>query len=153
MKKNYLPDKSCLLTLRVLIVLVSFILISAVNYFITVKLLVILIDTIIGAAAFFLMFAYFPLFLKSIRYTVTDTEIIKSSGVIMRLHQSVQYASIQYVNVITTPFSQYTGLNFIVCFVYGGQLRLLFLNHADAKEILDKVGQKGESGNCITNTH
>lgn len=99
------------------------------------------------------MFAYLPLFLKSIHYTVTDTEIIKSSGVVMRLHQSVRYASIQYVNVITTPFSQYTGLNFIICFVYGGQLRLLFLNHSDAKEILDMVEQKGESENCITNTH
>lgn len=149
--KNYLPDKSCLNTLRVLIVCISLVLISAVNYFITVRLLIILIDTIIGAGAFFLMFAYLPLFLKSVRYTVTDTEIIKSSGVVMRLHQSVQYSSIQYMNVITTPFSQYTGLNFIVFFVYGGQLRLLFLNHNDAKEIIDIAGQKG-GGMCTTNT-
>lgn len=142
--KNYLPDKSCMITLRILITFISVILILAVRYFITVKILVILISTIIGAGAFFLMFAYLPLFLKSIHYTVTDTEIIKSSGVMIRLHQSVQYTSIQYVNVITTPFSQYTGLNFIIFFVYGGQLRLMFLNHADAKEILDKVEQKGE---------
>ncbi|MDE6500520.1 MAG: PH domain-containing protein [Ruminococcus sp.] len=149
--KNYLPDRSCLMTLRILIVCVSLILVMAVNYFITVRLLVILIGVIIGAGAFFLMFAYLPLFLKSIHYTVTDTEIIKSSGVVIKLHQSVQYSSIQYVNVITTPFSQYTGLNFIICFVYGGQLRLLFLNHTDAREILNKVEQKGDSKNCITN--
>jgi len=140
------------MTLRVLIVCVSLILISAVNYFITVRVLIILIDMIIGAGAFFMMFAYLPLFLKSVRYSITDTEIIKSSGVIIRVHQSVQYSSIQYVNVITTPFSQYTGLNFIICFVYGGKLRLLFLNHTDAKEILDKVDKKGDSANCITNT-
>lgn len=151
--KNYLPDKSCLITLRILIISVSILLISAVNYFFTVKILIILIDTIIGAGAFFMMFAYLPLFLKSVQYTVTDTEIIKSSGVIIRLHQSVQYSSVQYVNVITTPFSQYTGLNFIVCFVYGGQLRLVFLNHNDAKEILDKVEQKGGKTDCTTNTH
>lgn len=151
--KNYSPDKSCLITLRILITLISLILILAVNYFITVKILVILISTIIGAGAFFLMFAYFPLFLKSIHYTVTDTEIVKSSGVIMRMHQSVHYSSVQYVNVITTPFSQYTGLNFIIFFVYGGQLRLLFLNHSDAKEILEKVERKGESEKCTMNTH
>ncbi|MDE6780294.1 MAG: PH domain-containing protein [Ruminococcus sp.] len=150
--KNYLPDKSCLMTLRILIISVSVVLVSAVNYFFTVKILIILIDTIIGAGAFFMMFAYLPLFLKSIRYTVTDTEITKSSGVIIRLHQSVQYSSVQYVNVITTPFSQYTGLNFIVCFVYGGQLRLVFLNHNDAREILDKVEQKGGESGCTTNT-
>lgn len=134
--KNYLPDKNCLVTLRIIITFISLILLIAVRYFITAKILVILISTIIGAAAFFIMFAYLPLFIKSVRYTVTENEIIKSSGVIMRFHQSVHYSSIQYTNIITTPFSQYTGLNFIVCFVYGGQLRLLFLNHRDAREIL-----------------
>lgn len=150
--KNYLPDKSCLMTLRILITFVSLILILAVSYFITVRILIILIDTIIGASAFFIMFAYLPLFLKSVHYTVTDTEIIKSSGVMIKLHQSVQYSSIQYVNVITTPFSQYTGLNFIVCFVYGGQLRLVFLNHNDAREILNKVERKGDGKTCTMNT-
>lgn len=141
--KNYLPDKNCLTTIRILIVFISVIFIVSVNYFITAKVLVILIDTIIGAGAFFLMFAYFPLFIKSIHYTVTDTEIIKSSGVIMKIHQSIQFSSVQYISVITTPFSQYTGFNFIFFFVYGGQLNLLFLNHNDAKEIIDKSGQKG----------
>lgn len=141
--KNYLPDKNCLFTLRIFIIVVSLVLITAVNYFFTARVLVILIDTIIGAGAFFIMFAYLPLFLKSIHYMITDTEIIRSSGVMIKLHQSVKYSSIQYVNVITTPFSQYTGLNFIMCFVYGGQLSLLFLNHNDAKEILDKIEQKG----------
>lgn len=141
--KNYLPDKNCMFTLRISIIVVSLVLITAVNYFFTARVLVILIDTIIGAGAFFIMFAYLPLFLKSIHYMITDTEIIRSSGVMIKLHQSVKYSSIQYVNVITTPFSQYTGLNFIICFVYGGKLSLLFLNHNDAKEILDKIEQKG----------
>ncbi len=135
--KNYLPDKNCLVTLRIIITFISMILLIAVRYFITAKILVILISTIIGAGAFFIMFAYLPLFIKSVRYTVTENEIIKSSGVVMKFHQSVHYSSIQYTNIITTPFSQYTGLNFIICFVYGGQLRLMFLNHKDAREILN----------------
>ena len=141
--KNYLPDKNCLFTLRIAIIFISLILIVAVNYFITVKVLVMLIDTIIGAGAFFIMFAYLPLFIKSMHYTVTDNEIIKSSGVMIKVYQSVHYSSIQYVSVVTTPFSQYTGLNFILCFVYGGRLSLLCLNHNDAKEILNKIKQKG----------
>ena len=141
--KNYLPDKSCLFTLRILISAVAVVLIIAVKYFFTVDLLVMLISTIICAGAFFLMFAYLPMFLKSISYTVTGTEISCSSGVIMKTHQSVRYSSIQYTNVITTPFSQYTGLNFIICFVYGGKIKLLFLNHSDAKEILERVEKKG----------
>ncbi|MCM1315345.1 MAG: PH domain-containing protein [Prevotella sp.] len=150
--KNYLPDRNCLFILRVIITVVSAVLIVAVKYFFTVDLLVMLISTIIGAGAFFVMFAYLPMFLESIKYTLTESEIITSGGVIMQIHKSVKYSSIQYTNVITTPFSQYTGLNFIICFVYGGQIRMLFLNHSDAKEILERVERKGEQENCITNT-
>lgn len=142
--KNYLPDRNCLFTLRLIITAVSVVLILAVKYFFTVDLLVMLISTIIGAGAFFVMFAYLPMYLESLKYTLTESEIIASGGVIMQIHKSVKYSSIQYTNVITTPFSQYTGLNFIVCFVYGGSLRMLFLNHSDAKEILERVERKGE---------
>ncbi|MDE6035051.1 MAG: PH domain-containing protein [Ruminococcus sp.] len=151
--KNYLPDRNCLFSMRIIITIISAILILAVKYFFTVDILVMLISTIIGAGAFFVMFAYLPMFISSIKYTLTDSEIITSGGVIMQIHKSVKYRSIQYTNVITTPFSQYTGLNFIICFVYGGQIRMLFLNHADAKEILEKIDGKGESEKCITNIH
>ncbi|MDE5583782.1 MAG: PH domain-containing protein [Ruminococcus sp.] len=137
--KKYFPDSHCLFTLRITIISVSLLLAVAVNYFITVGLLVILTDIIIGASAFFLMFAYLPLFIRSLGYTLTENEIIRSGGVIMKTHQSVKFSSIQYTKVITTPFSQYTGINFIVCFVYGGRLSLLFLNHEDAREILKKI--------------
>lgn len=150
--KNYLPDRNCLFSLRIIITVVSVLLIIAVKYFFTVDLLVMLISIIIGAGAFFVMFAYLPMFIGSIKYTLTESEIITSGGVIMQIHKSVKYTSIQYKNVITTPFSQYTGLNFIVCFVYGGQVRLLFLNHADAKEIIERIDRKGETEKCITNT-
>lgn len=143
--KKYLPDTNCLMTLRIIITFIAVVLVVLVRYFITVRLLIILISTIICSTAFFLMFAYLPMFIGSIRYTVTENEIIKSSGVIMKIHQSVQHSSIQYTNVITTPFSQYTGLNFIVCFVYGGHINLLFLNHRDADEILKIIdGKNGE---------
>ena len=62
--KNYLPDKNCLVTLRIIITFISMILLIAVRYFITAKILVILISTIIGAGAFFIIFAYLPLFIK-----------------------------------------------------------------------------------------
>ena len=51
--KNYLPDKSCLFTLRILISVVAVVLIIAVKYFFTVDLLVMLISIIICAGAFF----------------------------------------------------------------------------------------------------
>jgi len=149
--KNYRPDKNCILTVRFIIAFVSLILLIAVKYFITVSVLVVLISILIASLAFFIMFAYFPLFVKSIEYTATESEIMKRSGVFIKVHQSIRYSSIQYSTIVTTPLSQYTGLNFIVFFVYGGQLRLLFLNHSDASEILELSERKGELP-CTTNT-
>ena len=149
--KNYKPDKNCIMMVRIIITFVSFILLIAVKYFITVSVLVILVSTLVASLAFFIMFAYFPLFVKSIEYTATDKEIMKKSGVFIKVHQSIRYSSIQYSTVVTTPFSQYTGLNFIVFFVYGGQLRLLFLNHRDASEILE-ISERKEESSCTTNT-
>ena len=134
--KHYYPDKACLTTLRIIIIFSVIILLGLVRYFIPAKFLVLSITIAVAVIAFFVMFVYLPLYFSSIKYTATETEIMKSSGVFIKTHQSVRYSSVQYTSVISSPFSQYTGLNFIVFFVYGGQLRLLFLKQSDAQEIL-----------------
>ena len=134
--KHYYPDKGCLTTLRIIIIFSVIILLGLVRYFIPAKFLVLSFTIAVAVIAFFVMFVYLPLYFSSIKYTATETEIMKSSGVFIKTHQSVRYSSVQYTSVISSPFSQYTGLNFIVFFVYGGQLRLLFLKQSDAQEIL-----------------
>ena len=134
--KHYYPYKGCLTTLRIIIIFSVIILLGLVRYFIPAKFLVLSITIAVAVIAFFVMFVYLPLYFSSIKYTATETEIMKSSGVFIKTHQSVRYSSVQYTSVISSPFSQYTGLNFIVFFVYGGQLRLLFLKQSDAQEIL-----------------
>lgn len=134
--KHYYPDKGCLTMLRIIIIFSVIILLGLVRYFIPAKFLVLSITIAVAVIAFFVMFVYLPLYFSSIKYTATETEIMKSSGVFIKTHQSVRYSSVQYTSVISSPFSQYTGLNFIVFFVYGGQLRLLFLKQSDAQEIL-----------------
>ena len=134
--KHYYPDKGCLTTLMIIIIFSVIILLGLVRYFIPAKFLVLSITIAVAVIAFFVMFVYLPLYFSSIKYTATETEIMKSSGVFIKTHQSVRYSSVQYTSVISSPFSQYTGLNFIVFFVYGGQLRLLFLKQSDAQEIL-----------------
>ena len=81
-------------------------------------------------------FIYCPLLFRSLKYTVTDSEVKRSGGVFIKKFQSVRYSSVQYITTARSFLSQYTGLNFIVYFVYGGQLRLLFLSRSDADEIM-----------------
>ena len=138
--KQYIPDRHCLSTLRLLITLAVVLIILAVRYFIPVEKLDFIIMVAVIAIACFEMFIHLPLYFSSISYTATSTEIMKSSGVFIKVHQSVRYSSVQYTTVISSPLSQYTGFNFIIFFVYGGQLRLLFLKQSDAKEIIKMSG-------------
>ncbi|MBQ9898671.1 MAG: PH domain-containing protein [Ruminococcus sp.] len=135
--KTYEPDRNGLMTLRILITLASAALIVLARVFIPWRLTVIILGAVIASTALFLMLIYLPVYFSSITYTVTDSEIIRKSGVLIKFRQSVRFSSIQYTTVVSTPFAQYTGFNFIIFFVYGGQFRLLFLSQKDAKEILD----------------
>ncbi|HNZ98171.1 PH domain-containing protein [Ruminococcus sp.] len=138
--KQFYPDRHCLTTLRLLITAIVVIILFAVRYFIPVDKIVMLCIIVVIAIACFEMFVHLPMFFNSISYSATSTEVTKSSGVFIKVHQSVRYSSIQYTTVISSPFSQYTGFNFIIFFVYGGQLRLLFLKQADAQEIIKLSG-------------
>lgn len=138
--KQYVPDRRCLSTLRILITAATVIIIAAARYFLPSDRIVFWITLAAAAAACVEMFIHLPLYFSSIKYTATSTEVTKSSGVFIKVRQSVRYSSVQYTTVISSPFSHYTGFNFIVFFVYGGQLRLLFLRQSDAKEIIGLSG-------------
>jgi membrane protein YdbS with pleckstrin-like domain len=144
--KQYVPDRHCLSTLRILITAAVGIISAAAKYFIPFDNIVFIIVVSAVSIACFEMFVHLPMYFSSIKYTATETEVMKSSGVFIKVHQSVRYSSIQYTTIISSPFSQYTGFNFIIFFVYGGQLRLLFLKQSDAKEILDLSGSISVKG-------
>ena len=132
--------------MRLLITAAVVIIIFAAKYFIPLENVVFIIVVSVIAIASFEMFIHLPMYFSSIKYSATETEVSKSSGVFIKVHQSVRYSSIQYTTIISSPFSQYTGFNFIIFFVYGGQLRLLFLKQSDAQEIIKLSGSISVKG-------
>lgn len=134
--KTYRPDRNGLITLRIAIFAASLILFAVVRYYIPVDIIVFITTIAIVTADIFFVFIYLPLYFRSLSYSSDGNEITRHSGVIIKKHQTVQYSAVQYITIITTPLAQYTGLNFIVFFVYGGQMQLAFLDQKDAKEIL-----------------
>ncbi|MBR4361455.1 MAG: PH domain-containing protein [Ruminococcus sp.] len=144
--RSFKPDKHALLTLRTVIAAVSVLFFCAVRMYISLNIVLLIIGIAIVTVDIFFMFIYLPLYFRNLSYDTTDTEITKHSGVYFRSHQSVLYSTVQYTTVVTTPLSQYTGLNFVIFFVYGGQLRLLFLDQEDALYIIRRTGtpEKGD---------
>ncbi len=140
--KTYLPDKKALFTLRVILALLAVVLTLIVKAYIPVDILVVIFGTAIATAAIFFIFIYLPLYFSSLRYESTPEEVTRHSGVFMKSHQTVQFSAVQYTTVVKTHLSRYTGMNFIVFFVYGGQLQLLFLRSSDMDEILGRVEKR-----------
>ncbi len=119
-------------------------LLAAAKIYIPVDMVVIILGIFLGVVDILIMFIYLPLLFSSLKYEVSDNELTCISGVFIKSYQSVQFSAVQYTTVIFTPLSQYTGLNFLILFVYGGQLRLLFLKQQDALDILNKTRNKKE---------
>ncbi|MBQ8514111.1 MAG: PH domain-containing protein [Ruminococcus sp.] len=80
---------------------------------------------------------YLPMSLDRIRITVTDSRITMDSGLFLIRSRSLLLRSLQLSSIIRTPFSQYTGLNFVPLHAYGGSLILPFLKRKDAQELYD----------------
>ncbi|MCM1132626.1 MAG: PH domain-containing protein [Ruminococcus flavefaciens] len=138
--KSFKPEYSALTALRIIILVISVVLIGAVRIYVPINAVVLIFSVAVIIADIFMIFVYLPVYFSSLSYEMTEEKIIRHSGVFMKSHQSVRYSTVQYSVVVTTPFSDKTGLNFVVLFVYGGSLRLIFLKKSDAMEILRRCG-------------
>lgn len=138
--KSYSPDKRSMTVLRIASVLTALVLIAAAKMFVKKYVIMLALSIVFAIAALIVVFIYLPLYFSNLCYHATDSEIKKRSGVFFRKNQSIKYSSIQYSTVVRTPFSEYTGLNFIVFYVYGGRFLMLFIKSDDAQEILKKSG-------------
>lgn len=134
--KAYFPDKKSMKFLRAASAAASLLLIAAVRAFVTVYEPMLALCIIISVIAVILIFVYLPMYFSSLSYTADDKEITKTGGVIFRKSQTIKLASIQYTIMIVTPFSERTGLNFILFYVYGGSLLLTYLKKCDMAELL-----------------
>ncbi|MDE5570261.1 MAG: PH domain-containing protein [Ruminococcus sp.] len=137
---NFKPERNALTTLRIFILLISVVLVGVVRIYIPIDIIVIMFAVFVILIDIFMILVYLPMYFSSLSYEMTDEKIIRHSGVFMKVHQSVRYSTVQYSTVVSTPFSDKTGMNFVILFVYGGSLRLLFLNKDDAMEILRRCG-------------
>lgn len=134
--KKYKPDKNALLSVRLIVLALALFITGASKLYIPIDIIVIIIGIAVLTAVIFFDCIYLPLYFSNLHYETDGETITKYSGVIFRTNRTVKFSTVQYTAVVTTPFSKATGLNFAILFVYGGQLRLIFLDHSDCAEII-----------------
>ena len=98
-------------------------------------------------------FVYLPAYFTNIRYVLRRGQLSKSTGFYITTTSSMKTDAIQYVTLITTPLSEYTGLNFISVNALGGRLILMFMRRDDAEKLYSALrkltsshGSEAESG-------
>lgn len=144
--KEIRPDKHALLSVRIIVLAFALLVTGAAKIYIPVDIIVIIIGIAVLTALIFFDCIYLPLYFANLHYETDGKIITKYSGVVFRTNKSIRFSTVQYTAVVTTPLSKLTGLNFAVLFVYGGQLRLIFLNHSDCTEIIRLASENGKEG-------
>lgn len=91
----------------------------------------------VTAAIYILIFL--PVMYSRTIYSVDDKGVGMKTGILIKSSQYMRMDSIQYVLEITTPFSRWTGFNFLVFNGHGSSIAFIFLSQNDAREIAENV--------------
>lgn len=85
---------------------------------------------------------FLPLWYNSVKYFVTDTDIISISGVFFKSTHYMKLTAVQYATLVSAPLAKYSGFNFIIFSAHGGIMTFMFLSHEDAEEIMRVVNKR-----------
>ena len=88
--KDYYPDKKSMWAIKLLTIPIVAAIWFAAGRFIPFESFVRIVRSVSVALGVILSFVYCPLLFRSLKYTVTDTEIIRTGGVFIKKYQSVR---------------------------------------------------------------
>lgn len=98
---------------------------------------------VFAGAAVLASFICLPLFFRRLRCMASSSKISLRAGILFLREQSIRLDRVQFVQIITGPFDGILGMNFVILYVYGGQLTLPFLSRSDRRELTALLEQKG----------
>ncbi|MEG0614457.1 MAG: PH domain-containing protein [Oscillospiraceae bacterium] len=134
--KKYLADKTSLSLLRVVAFILTAALIFLDFYFLyIIPLLMWILIGIIVLAFFAIIIIWLPLYFMRAIYCISAEIVVRNTGFFLQMKQVMRVDAIQYFTVVKTPFSRFTGLNFLVINALGGSIVLNFLSQNDIDEI------------------
>ena len=141
--KKFSPHKNASFYLKLSVIIAAVLIWAVITLYIPYGRVSLIAAIVLALIVVPVDLVYFPLYFRSLYYESDGVSITKHSGVFMKFTKAVEYSAVQYTASVDTPFSEHTGFNFAVLFVYGGQLRLSFLSKEDTAEILSLAAEKG----------
>ena len=144
--KRFRPDLRALGFLRIVTALSA--LVACILSVVTLtdyRLLMYIAVGIAAGVAFALDFIVFPLYFSRVSYNISNSFVIKQTGIFIRSEQIMKLRSFQYSSVISTPFSKFTSLNFIVIHALGAKITLHFIARDEIEQLLRLITSPSDS--------
>lgn len=139
--KTYTADKTCVNILRAVALLLLAGIIVATTYLRPFPIVMTILLAVFSALCLFGGGIWLPLWLKSVRCELSDCDILFASGVFFRNRTVMKISAVRHITLIKTPFSKFTGLNFVSVSALGGGIVLPFLSLRNAEEIVADIRQ------------
>lgn len=134
-------DRTILPLIQLITAIISAMLTMASYKFISIRIVMLIFCGIFLLTGAFLVLFYLPLWFRRLQYSITNETVTKRCGVFFTTERTVRFSSVQFADIVSFPFSKFTGLNFIILSAYGGKIALLFLKEQDKKTLLKNIGR------------
>ncbi len=138
--RKFTPQQSALLTLRILILLVT--VVATVLLYIYLSSFKIIMYTLIAlfwVVALVFVLILLPIYFRRTVIYLSPTELSLHTGMIFSTREHMRVSAVQYLSMITLPFSRFTGFNFLAVHGLGGTMILPFLSLDDSVALADSL--------------
>ena len=142
--KEYRADRGAMHLLQILISLAGAGFCAAATYFL--RRWAWIMWSVVGVfagAALILSIICLPLFFRRLRCFASEEKLTVIAGILFLRQQSIRLDRVQFIQTVTGPFDGILGLNFIILYVYGGQLTIPFLSKSDRYELVGLLERGG----------
>lgn len=144
--KKYVPVRKALQSLRFIMIVLA-IAITSISYIFLNNYSILMWIIIVVCWGLVILYGVFflPIYFRNTAYNISDSDLRKKTGMVFFSKQFMKMRSIQYISTIITPFSKYTGLNFIIVNAWGGRMVFCFLNRDEALEIASHLDEAAKN--------
>lgn len=142
--KEYRSDIAALTLLQIGICLIAALLCGAAVLFLSRWYRIMwIVAALFAGSGLILSFFLLPAFFRRIRCVCTSSQITLTAGIFFKRMQAVRIDRVQFVQLISGPFDGILGFNFIILYVYGGQLTIPFLGRKDRASLTAFLEERG----------
>lgn len=137
MKKYYSDNKGLGVLSVLFLFLATGLIIASVIFLSFLPILMYIAIGVFAVAYFIVALLWLPAFFKNMSFDISPNEIVCNTGAFFRNKRLMKMSAMQYYTAVSTPFSEITGINFVILNALGGNIVLMFLSKEDLTEISD----------------